>query len=178
MEEMFSIHFRGIPDYIFILSFLFLSIGIALSFIIIREFAKAKRNVFFLLLIVYIFLMLCSTLIYRVPRPNEIRLELTPFWNYGEILSFKDPNDLLEVLLNILLYIPIGFLLGCIFKDKCLVKVLTIGLCLSISVETLQFVLHRGLAETDDVIHNSLGCLLGYLFIRCLIQNRNISSNA
>ena len=36
------------------------------------------------------------------------------------------------------------------------------GLFLSFAIESLQFVLKKGLAETDDIIHNTLGCLIGY----------------
>ena len=37
------------------------------------------------------------------------------------------------------------------------------GAILSTIVEISQFATKRGLCETDDVIHNTLGCLLGYL---------------
>lgn len=41
-------------------------------------------------------------------------------------------------------------------------KVLLVGAGLSVTIETLQFVMLRGFSEIDDVMHNTLGCLLGY----------------
>ena len=37
-----------------------------------------------------------------------------------------------------------------------------IGMCVSGAVEALQFVYKREFAEVDDVIHNTLGCMIGY----------------
>ena len=37
-----------------------------------------------------------------------------------------------------------------------------IGICLSVGIETLQFVFRKGFSEFDDVMHNTLGCLIGY----------------
>ena len=39
---------------------------------------------------------------------------------------------------------------------------LLVGLCLSVSIEALQFVFKFGFSELDDVIHNTLGCMIGY----------------
>ena len=32
----------------------------------------------------------------------------------------------------------------------------------SVSIETMQFFLKRGFSEVDDVMHNKMGCLIGY----------------
>ena len=70
------------------------------------------------------------------------------------------PADLLEVLLNIALFMPVGLLLGGMgMKIK---RVFLCGVVLSGIIEVSQFVLCRGLCETDDLIHNSLGCVIGY----------------
>ena len=46
---------------------------------------------------------------------------------------------------------------------------LLIGIGISSSIELLQLVLCRGLFEFDDIIHNSLGFLIGIL-----ISNRTL----
>ena len=33
---------------------------------------------------------------------------------------------------------------------------------ISATIETLQFFLKRGFAEVDDVMHNMVGCVIGY----------------
>lgn len=38
---------------------------------------------------------------------------------------------------------------------------LAVGVLLSGMIEVSQFVFRRGLFELDDIIHNSLGCMIG-----------------
>lgn len=59
------------------------------------------------------------------------------------------------------LFVPIGFLLGGMIPKK-FAKVLLIGWMLSILIELLQLETGRGLCETNDVIHNTVGCMVGY----------------
>ena len=40
--------------------------------------------------------------------------------------------------------------------------ILLIGLCFSLLIELLQLFLKRGLTEFDDVVHNVVGCMIGY----------------
>lgn len=40
--------------------------------------------------------------------------------------------------------------------------VLLIGCSISVTIEALQFCFMRGFSEVDDVMHNTLGCILGY----------------
>jgi len=56
----------------------------------------------------------------------------------------------------------VGLLLGCAFDGIKWWKVLLIGLFLSVGIEALQFFLKKGFPEVDDVIHNTLGCMIGY----------------
>lgn len=64
--------------------------------------------------------------------------------------------------MNIIAFVPVGFLAGYAIKKMTLKKVIFVGLCISISIETMQLLFHRGLSEVDDVIHNTIGCIIGY----------------
>lgn len=108
----------------------------------------------------YVFLVLWSTVISRIGRETA-DLRLIPYWNLDELLSLKDPLDFVEIGLNIVLFIPIGWLLAKIFPTFQLWKVALMGCALSILIELLQLALRCGLCETNDVIHNTLGCILG-----------------
>ena len=33
---------------------------------------------------------------------------------------------------------------------------------MSMSIEALQFFFHKGVSEVDDIMHNTLGCVIGY----------------
>lgn len=64
--------------------------------------------------------------------------------------------------MNVVAFIPVGVLLGSVFDKIKWLQVLLIGVLISLGIESLQFMLKRGFAEFDDVLHNSLGCWAGY----------------
>ena len=64
--------------------------------------------------------------------------------------------------MNVLMFFPLGLLIGCVFKNISWKKVLIASLCLSVLIEFLQFLLKRGFAELDDVMHNTLGAVIGF----------------
>ena len=41
--------------------------------------------------------------------------------------------------------------------------VLVTGLVISVSIEAMQYFFDKGFSELDDVMHNTLGCLWGFL---------------
>lgn len=91
-----------------------------------------------------------------------------PF-KYGITMSF---------ILNIMVFIPIGFLVPFIsssFKD--MKKTVLFGFLLSLTIEISQiFTLHRAV-DIDDLIANTSGMLIGYcclcLFKRAFFKRRN-----
>lgn len=120
-----------------------------------------KKLVIGVLAIEYYFLVLCSTVICRTV-PVSKRVELKPFYNYVDIWNGVDfKRTLMEVLLNVALFVPIGFLLG-VMMSKGFLKVLLTGFLLSSLIELFQLASGRGLCETNDVVHNTIGCMLGY----------------
>lgn len=131
---------------------------------------KDKMNLFQLtageLLLIFMFIVLGSTVFTRVPDKVEA-YKLMPFWSWNEVIK-GDIELLEENLLNFLLLFPFGFLLPFIFYKKIRwSKALLLGLAFSFFIETSQLILHRGLFEWDDMIHNSLGAMLG-----CIIANK------
>lgn len=150
----------NIPMEYIIISFSVLCIVMAIGFIAYRG-QKMMKFVMGALAIEYYFLVLCSTVICRT-APVLKRVELKPFYNYVDIWNGVDfKRTLMEVLLNVALFVPIGFLLGGMMP-KGFLKVLFTGCLLSILIELLQLASGRGLCETNDVIHNTVGCMVGY----------------
>ena len=107
----------------------------------------------------YFFLILCSTVFFR-NKSEYGKIEMTPFWTYHEIAA-GDNALLMEIILTVILFIPFGLMLSITIGSKGLWKVLIFGVCTSCTVEVLQFFFRRGLCEIDDVIHNTLGCIIG-----------------
>lgn len=115
-----------------------------------------------LLLAEWTFLILCATVIFRETGAERV-CNLMPLWSYfdyGEHSYFLEMFG--ENILNVLLFVPVGFLVGCSFQGVTLKKVFLHGCGFSIFIELLQFIFMKGFCETDDVIHNVVGCLIGY----------------
>ena len=86
----------------------------------------------------------------------------------GRLGSTTGDGLLQENLLNILLLFPAGILLPGLTGRKLKWWMgLLVGIAVSSAIEISQLLLCRGLFEFDDIIHNSLGCMLG-----CLLGNR------
>ena len=114
-----------------------------------------------LLLIEYIFLLFCSTVIFRTT--GEVRqYDFHPFWSYAR------PELFVENIMNVIVFIPVGMILGSLLRVKgSWLVALLIGCCISITIETLQFWFIKGFSEVDDVMHNTVGCLIGWFMVKC-----------
>ena len=124
-----------------------------------------------LLLVEWVALMLCATVIFRTASA-ERGFRLIPFSSYWD---FGPHGYLMEMvgenILNMILFVPVGFLLGCGFMGMTWKRALLTGCGLSVAIELLQLVFQKGFCETDDVIHNVAGCLIGYgLWRVCCIR--------
>ena len=93
-------------------------------------------------------------------HPGGMDLQPLSLWSYQAIRKGRD-DILAQVIMNVLAFIPIGLLLGT-FKGMKWWQALLIGLCFPFFFKFLQLVLKRGLAEIDDVVHNGVGCVIGY----------------
>lgn len=98
-----------------------------------------------------------------LPGINELTVDLSI--NFIPLIDILDsPLDYLKnTVLNILLFVPVGFMLPEIWKSmRSLKKTVFTGMIMSLTVEILQIFTFR-LTDVDDLITNSLGTLLGFL---------------
>lgn len=127
----------------------------------LKGFKGGWRYVAGLLLVEYIFVLYCSTVIFRHVACKR-GYDFSPFWSYFAYFRGKDPQLLPENIMNVLVFVPVGLLLGLSFRSISWLKALLIGGCISVGVEVLQLFFLRGFSEFDDVMHNTLGCVMGY----------------
>lgn len=128
---------------------------------------RGWRRIAGLILVEYTFLIYCSTVIYRKGYEG-VGHNFSPFWSYTAIQEGRSAL-LSENIMNVVVFLPVGLLLSCVSRRLKWWMVLLIGVCLSVSIEALQFVFMKGFSEVDDVMHNTLGCMIGYgiyLFVR------------
>lgn len=143
----------GVPQFVYVGLLSVFLIGAVI--LILSKWRESGKDIALLLLVKYLFLIICSTVFLREDW-GVIRFKLIPFWSYGR------PDLTVENIMNVVVFIPIGILLGCSFNVRKWWHILLLGGGISLSIEILQLFLRRGYSELDDVIHNTLGCLLGY----------------
>lgn len=177
IDRYSSLYDPGIPDYVFFLSFWATSLLIAIQLISMKDLG-VRRTVMGTLFAECIFIIFCSTVIYRetLPEPHS---NFMPFWSYQAIWE-GDDMCLVEVLLNVILFIPVGFLACGFRRMNKWWKAALLGCVISCSIEGLQLWLQRGLCELDDVFHNTLGAIVGYSLYRWIasvLRRRKVKNN-
>ena len=105
------------------------------------------------LLAAYILFILMETIIGR--KTGVGRVELVPFWSYSH------PELRMEIVLNYILFIPLGLLLYLCSGEKFGLRVVIAGFLLSTLIELIQLTFKIGVFEFDDMIGNTVGCLIG-----------------
>ncbi len=91
-----------------------------------------------------------------------------------EDLALGRPQALLQVVLNTIMLLPLGFLLPLIYDFKPL-KALAIIFLTSLVIEVIQPLLssHRS-SDITDLITNTLGGFIGIFMYEVIIKKRNI----
>lgn len=101
--------------------------------------------------------------------------KLEPLWSYRESLvlfggtpGVSNASLLAEIILNILLFVPLGALLAFAWPMRFrglrgAALVAAVGAGCSTAIELSQLVFRLGLLEFDDVMNNTLGACAGYV---------------
>ncbi|MGE7185701.1 VanZ family protein [Peribacillus sp. NPDC006672] len=119
---------------------------------------------------VYVFLFYL-TLVYMITGTGSI-------WSIGNYetlfrmseinLHLFDSEGMTTYILNIILFVPLGFLLPTIWSlFRSLKKVACTGLFFSLAIELSQL-LNSRITDIDDLLMNTLGAVVGYLIYRVL----------
>lgn len=117
----------------------------------------------------YLIVVVGATLLSRGDGYREVCLY--PFYSYREAWRSQSAIEWRNLILNICLFMPWGFLLplwGGRFRK--LFWTVGSGLLASVLIEGIQFVCKRGVVEFDDVFNNTLGTLIGYGLAIALLE--------
>lgn len=119
--------------------------------------------------IIYIFLLF--QLLTKVELNQGGGYNLVPF---TEILRYEFGSKLFiyNVVGNICMFIPFGFMVAEYVKPKTIVPPLVIALIVSTTTEFVQLNIGRSF-DVDDILLNIIGCIAGYLLYIALTAIRN-----
>ncbi len=94
---------------------------------------------------------------------QQCTVSLIPFQCYLTVLQGGEKELIRSAFMNVLLFFPGGMLARCLWKTCPLWQLTLMFLLGSVAIECFQYGFKIGTAETDDVIHNTLGAFLGML---------------
>lgn len=180
MEKLYS-NFRGylqlnIPNIRWILIF-----GIIFAtlfyFLQVKGYGKQMKRRVASILCWGILSLNCSFIYIMTLSGRKIgethRFDLKPFDSYYVAFTEGNMEMLLQILMNIAMYIPLGLLLPCCFKLFEKYRYVILGIFSgSLVIELIQLVFRMGLFEVDDVINNTLGAVIGLLIYIIFLRGK------
>jgi glycopeptide antibiotics resistance protein len=94
---------------------------------------------------------------------NIRSVNLIPF---NEPLVLNGKISLAEMVLNIIIFMPLGIYAGILFEKWTIKKQLVFVFLISLIIEVLQFILILGAFDVTDIINNTLGGTIGLVIFR------------
>lgn len=124
-------------------------------------FRQRNLNQFIAILIFALYLIAVFTVV-GIPTVGTFRVD----FGFNLIPLIDIVNSPFEytknTILNIILFVPLGFLVPAIWKNyRSMKTMLIMGFALSVSIELLQIFTFR-LTDIDDLITNTAGAVIGY----------------
>ena len=85
---------------------------------------------------------------------------------YSESLILNGKVDFGEIILNVLIFIPLGIYAGILFGRWNFLKKLILIFSISLICEGSQFIMRVGAFDITDIINNTLGGIIGLLIYK------------
>lgn len=140
---------------------------------IIKE--KYRKPVFSIGTIAFsLYAIYAMTLLDRMDSgASELNFQL--FWTWEQAIGMDSALHWYFIIGNTLLFIPLGFSVTvALSADRRRWWIIAlIGMIMSIIVEGIQYFGHLGLCELDDVFHNTVGMIAGYVVAKVMLWLRN-----
>lgn len=141
---------------------------------VLKRYPRMLRAGSLVLLVIY---LVANVYLTMLSRPTRIyhHMQLTPLWSFGEAFVKGREEVREEIILNVLLYVPLGYLMHYAFPRLRSWRVIAAGVLLSGLTETVQLFFKLGLCEVDDLMTNTFGTVLGvgaYQLVHSLAEGR------
>lgn len=137
-----------------------------------------KKTITFIssLLFVLLITMILYITIFSRSETTESAFIFELFWSYSKDTEDSHYYFWLNTC-NVLLFMPLGFFAPIVFEKLRWWLSFFAGALFSIFIETLQYILKKGFGELDDIVHNSLGFIIGYLVMKGILSITNETNN-
>lgn len=143
-----------------------LSIGRRATF-----FKLLRKGSLLLAFLIYMLVLIYLVILARTPNPDYlVRNAGVSLFTMAAKGNFVPEVEFLEFYLNMMVFIPMGYLLPYIFRwfrIHAVRRPLIFCFLASVTIENLQLITKRGSYDTADVLSNTLGGIIGIaLFVR------------
>ncbi len=118
--------------------------------------------VIYLLALVWILLFKLGV---RFSYMENREVNLLPF---REPLFLNGKIDFPEIIMNAVIFVPLGIYSGILFKRWSFVKNLLFFFSISLMIEGLQYILRIGAFDITDTITNTLGGIIGLMMFKAI----------
>ncbi|EMI9087523.1 VanZ family protein [Bacillus cereus] len=135
-----------------------------------KKFTK-RQVILFISIIGYYSLLIMATTFGRSAGNIFVRtIDFDVLSQYQQAWNQFSFNSFFHIIVNIGMLLPLGILLP-LFSEVFLKAkwMLISSITTSLFIETLQFITLRGSAELDDLLHNTIGMMLGYCILNIIL---------
>lgn len=140
----------------------------AIYLLLYRRYKEKQffRLVIFVSLLLWVAVITIATLTDRTSAELSVAPQLIPFHSYRAVVAGENKEILRSNFMNVVLFYPAGLLayelLPKTWKGYRKILLVTLVFAMfSVGIEVCQYCFALGQAEVDDVIHNTLGALIG-----------------
>ena len=133
-----------------------------------------SRKLTYILFFVYLFILswvIVAKMDWNLLKSSNFypRVLLHPgiTWRTVNLIPYSH-FDIMEVLLNILFFIPFSFYIKMLYPKSSGFRAIILGFLLSLTYESIQYVLTIGFPDVTDLIDNTLGVIVGVIIINVI----------
>lgn len=134
-----------------------------------RTLRKKQWGLLYLISCWFLLVMALTTLSRGENYTGSINIDF--FSGYLNAWNKWSVTELQLIIFNILMFVPLGFLLPLIWKKSEKFHITAIAsLTVTVCIEVTQLLTGRGILEFDDLLHNFIGSLFGYFCIMAFLH--------
>ena len=126
-----------------------------------NDTSKANKTTKILFIIYMIALFWIIIFKFDIPFSNLGYLRSINLIPYGESLIINNKLDIKEMVMNAVIFIPLGIYLNVLLSRWSVARKVFLVLIVSLICEICQFILGVGASDITDIINNVLGGIIG-----------------
>jgi glycopeptide antibiotics resistance protein len=130
--------------------------------------SKSNRltyGLFFIYLVILFWIIVLKLSVRFTYMGQQRSMNLIP---YNQPLMLNGKADLGEIILNALVFVPMGVYVAILFKRWSAIKSILFFALSSFVLETIQYITALGAFDITDIINNTLGGTMGLLLFKIL----------